>query len=878
MESGEVSTLGDLNTRLLARCFLVFALASIVAMLVYPRVRGPMISFQIAVREAAPPLSNLIPCFYFDTGHGFSEEEKTCFAYDQNPIKEFHRYRVTLPTFGSVEKLRFDPTQQDGIVAIRDLKLEWYRTAAIALPDALKHSIYPINQTQLSIEDGALVARVQTTDPYFMLADGFDRITGLTATVVLKDCFFAFLFAAALVGLLIILEKIEFRRRALEWFGPLAGPLSPFADPAAKFVQATRAMTVATLAVFLVTLLGTQVFAVLTSVFHYARSVSPVDLGTAPSEAIAIGLMATFATWIIIAGDRSCEGHLWTIPLRVVLVLAQWIVTFVMVILTFFEVLCCYVFWEWGAFVDGSLLRMAYESPAPESLRYYFTRPPAALALLAVIALAVFGVMVFRAFNRRDFPVRLAVGGATLAAVWSLGAWGPLRMPNTYDPSVSSPLVLALRTAPKVSEGLDQAVGVPDYSKFHLPGPRPVPEEYQHYRGVARGKDLIIVVLESVRRANVSLYGYHRDTTPTLRRLADHSMVFSNAYVSQPRSTRTLEAFSLGVYPDPRLETLTWYPERVEGKPSLWNVLAHDGYGEYFSVNAKPTTDGFGPFMEVAMGPALKHSVGVADLLSRFGAAAMPPRSQGNDVIQVDDFLQWYHDRKGPSAAVIWFSGAHHPYWAAHKPFPEHQNIDGYDNCIYSADLAVGHLIDEVEKMGKHPMVLIFGDHGEAFGEHAGDQLHGVYLYNESVRIPMLLYSPEVFPERKDFGGRFSMKDVPETLLYLMGYDQHLGQSQVIFSARPDDLIYMSNLYGDFKLGMVSGPGPEKFMYLPTKKLSYLFNDASDPEERDNLVASRPPEEIRQLQKQVLEWYFYQTHYIDKTYPRSAGATLAATP
>ncbi len=386
------------------------------------------------------------------------------------------------------------------------------------------------------------------------------------------------------------------------------------------------------------------------------------------------------------------------------------------------------------------------------------------------------------------------------------------------------------------------------------------------------------MVLESVRRADVSLYGYSRETTPILSRLANHAMVFSNVYVAQPRSGKTMEAFSLGTYPDPRIETLNSSPDRIIGHPTFWGTLANHGYTGYVGVNADPDSDSFAPLMKASWGPALDKITGKADLIAKYGAAARPPGTMGSDRVLVDDFLQWYGAQKGPAAAVVWFAGAHHPYWAATKRFAENDAVDRYDNCIFASDAAVGHMIEGIEKTGRHPLVLIFGDHGEAFGEHAGDQLHGSYLYNQSVRIPMLLYSPTLFPERQDFDGRISMKDVPATLLYLLGFDESLGQSEVAFSKEPDDPVYMSNVYGDFKLGMVEGSGPEKFMYLPTKNSSYLFDLSVDPEERNNLVAAQSSGDILRRKQELIRWYYYQIRYLDQAFPRHTEAASAETP
>ena len=78
-------------------------------------------------------------------------------------------------------------------------------------------------------------------------------------------------------------------------------------------------------------------------------------------------------------------------------------------------------------------------------------------------------------------------------------------------------------------------------------------------------------------------------------------------------------------------------------------------------------------------------------MTAQYGETARPPGTMADDRVLVDDFLHWYKASTTPAAAVIWFAQAHHPYWAVKKKFPEHNLIDRYDNCIFSADAAVGH-------------------------------------------------------------------------------------------------------------------------------------------------------------------------------------------
>jgi glucan phosphoethanolaminetransferase (alkaline phosphatase superfamily) len=849
----------------------LLALYSVV--LLVEQLRTPTtVSFEIALRRGDIWGRGFYPCFFYDTGRGFSEAETVCFDYKQGLQAGFQRYQITLPTHRPIHQLRFDPLAEPGVVALRNLTISRYRTANLNLTKEFGHTLYPLHHAQLSLEGDTLVARLSTDDPYFMLVDGFDRRTGPGAWVLLLKIVISLLLCAVLFALA-QRARTSGRWKGAEFWRGLLRRRVP------QVLASMRALTLAALATFLVAMIGAKVFALLTSAFHYWRRISLMDLAAAPAESAAIGLLAATMVLIVVGADDLCARRWWTAPLRILLFGCQSLVASALVLLALFEVLCCYVFSVWGSYVDGTLIQIAYRSATPDSLRYYLTRPSAAIAALGVVALTWFGACSFRFFRRRGLPRGLVVVLASIATLWSLEALRPLRAPGAYDPAVSSPMVAALQRSDALGETLDPGVNSPKLASFQLPPPRPVPAAYRHYRGAAAGQDVIFVVLESVRRADVSLYGYARETTPNMTRLAHHAMVFSNVYISQPRSCKTMESFTLGTYPDPRYDSLAWDADRILGRPSFWGILARQGCKVYLGVNADVENDGFGGFMRAAAGPALDRTVGQADLMAHYGEVAKPVGSMGNDTVLVDDFLQWYRARQGPSAAVVWFAEAHHPYWATTKKFPEHSLVDQYDNCIYSADAAVGHLIDELETTGRHPLVLIFGDHGESFGEDAGDRFHGRYLYNQSVRIPMMLYSSALFPERQDFNGRISMKDVPATIFYLLGHDEPIGQSEVAFSKQSDDPVYMSNVYGGFKLGMVNGPAPEKFMYFPSTKLDYLFDLTTDPGEETNLVASRPREEIQRREEQLIEWYFYQTHYLDQGFPRRtvAGTTSSVT-
>jgi arylsulfatase A-like enzyme len=65
-------------------------------------------------------------------------------------------------------------------------------------------------------------------------------------------------------------------------------------------------------------------------------------------------------------------------------------------------------------------------------------------------------------------------------------------------------------------------------------------------------------------------------------------------------------------------------------------------------------------------------------------------------------------------------------------------------------------------------LVVVIADHGESLGEH-GEPTHGLFVYDATLRVPLLLRLPGVIaPRTPHHGGRFRT-DLAPTLLDLMG-------------------------------------------------------------------------------------------------------------
>ena len=88
-----------------------------------------------------------------------------------------------------------------------------------------------------------------------------------------------------------------------------------------------------------------------------------------------------------------------------------------------------------------------------------------------------------------------------------------------------------------------------------------------------------------------------------------------------------------------------------------------------------------------------------------------------------------------------------------------------YDNNMRYLD---DQLADFLSGLRDNAVVLITSDHGEEFWEHGGFE-HGHTLYDELLRVPMILRGPGIKAGR--FDAPTSLLDVAPTLAAMMGVD-----------------------------------------------------------------------------------------------------------
>ncbi|MHC5540569.1 sulfatase, partial [Singulisphaera rosea] len=172
------------------------------------------------------------------------------------------------------------------------------------------------------------------------------------------------------------------------------------------------------------------------------------------------------------------------------------------------------------------------------------------------------------------------------------------------------------------------------------------------------------------------------------------------------------------------------------------------------------------------------------------------------------DALRWIASERGrPFFAFLNYMDAHDPYllppdarrhfgvqpktladyqtlrgWIAEERWvPNASQVtlarDAYDDCVAYLDDQLGHLFQELEALGalENTVVIVTADHGEHFGEHQleGKPVfgHRATLYQPEIHVPLLVISPGKVPAGRVVPGPVSMRDLPATVLDLLGPD-----------------------------------------------------------------------------------------------------------
>ncbi len=413
----------------------------------------------------------------------------------------------------------------------------------------------------------------------------------------------------------------------------------------------------------------------------------------------------------------------------------------------------------------------------------------------------------------------------------------------------------------------------------------------------SRLRNVLIVLLESVPARALHCYGYARDASPHMDKLAAEGVQFDRCYAAASFSSYSQISVLTSLYML-RAETNDHYRDTSFHHVCLHEMLGQLGYERTVFSSGNEAWDNLESFY-----PPETFDVYFSHNHSDVHKTDC---NRMDDKHAMGAFAKWLGSRrtKRPFFGYINLQGTHFNYevpepWASrYLPVPPlYSNGDGvihipadvlpklknqYDNALAYVDHWVGFIRKQLERAGEldRSIIVVVGDHGEGFMEH-GLARHGMHLWNEMIHVPLIIFAPGLLqPKRIDEA--VSQIDILPTVTSMMGLTPHPSWQGVNVladdyddRARPVFSVLQLTRYQEAVIW-----GHAKYITDLNLRQEWLFDLARDPGETRNLVGvPKHTHLLKQLRRMVAQWHSYQlAYYADKTRRRTHYIGMPAFP
>lgn len=391
--------------------------------------------------------------------------------------------------------------------------------------------------------------------------------------------------------------------------------------------------------------------------------------------------------------------------------------------------------------------------------------------------------------------------------------------------------------------------------------------------------NIVLITIDALRADHLSCYGYHRNTSPNIDKIAAKGIVFKNVFAPSSWTVPSMVSLLTSVYPvNHGIVKGFAKGEKIHNQ----NVFSDEliTLAELLKANGYDT---FG----VASNLHLSENFGFARGFDHFKCLSFKPAPFVNRVV-----YSWESQIKNSDKFFLWlhYFDPHHPY-RSRKPWIENYTTQEltqkfslsskssdylqrhipklqkealsnlvalYDSDINYVDAYIGELINEFE-LDENTLIIITADHGEEFFEH-GRLGHGYNLHQETIKIPLIIKLPRS-PRKETVDEYVNLVDIIPTIVDILGInpsEKMLGKS-ALKKKLVNEYMYTEL---DRKALLKAIITPEwKYIYNYKNKTNQLYNIKTDPNELNNL-ADKKVKQCNQLKEQLLYWAV-----TSKTYP-----------
>lgn len=297
---------------------------------------------------------------------------------------------------------------------------------------------------------------------------------------------------------------------------------------------------------------------------------------------------------------------------------------------------------------------------------------------------------------------------------------------------------------------------------------------------------VLLITIDALRPDHLGCYGYKRNTSPNIDRVAKEGALFTQAISTVAQTIPSLTSIATSTY----LSTNGIFSNDMaldEPVFSLPNILRNNGYYTGF-ISGR----GFlGNFLKGAFNASENYDIPA----NQITAKAIEWISENNG----QPFFLWLHYRD-PHAPYrppepykskylndnIYRQNKQVPIALSQTYFPFCKNtipahaaqaaikdidyyISQYDGAISFTDEQIGILLRKLDGLGlaKRTLIVITADHGEYLGEHNFYFAHGG-LYDAVLKVPLIFKCPGRIPEGRIIQQQVSSVDITPTILKLL--------------------------------------------------------------------------------------------------------------
>lgn len=383
-------------------------------------------------------------------------------------------------------------------------------------------------------------------------------------------------------------------------------------------------------------------------------------------------------------------------------------------------------------------------------------------------------------------------------------------------------------------------------------------------------KNIIVLMVDTLRADHLSSYGYQRSTSPAIDRLGADGLRCTRAYAAAPWTAPGVASILSGLYPS--VHTVQ-PPKRLSEAKRIGHRVPDEVklIGEYLSSEGFQTAG-------VSSNPWISKEFNFSKGFDRF-VYEKHVNAQRVVTLAKEEIENFGQKPSVPFLLYVHFFDPHAPYKPPadfQNPFTDfiqgdlysekmQQQINNYDAEIAYTDLQIADFVSFLKGRGLYDdsIIVFVADHGEAFNEH-GEVEHGFHVHVEEVAIPLIVKAPGL---TGTIEAAVSQIDIVPTLLEAVGI------------ARPDNLQGIS-LYDQKAINQRSGVFSETYRVYReralstgegTRLLTSVDSDSDTTMKPSGLFDTREdPHELRPMQNSELqnELMGYLKSIVKKNAPR----------